>query len=261
MWTSKLGNKYPLDVIQANDVSTQKELKRLRGLKEQGNHVCADCGAQDSSWASVTHGVFVCVVCSDVHRSVGTHITKMKGCTGTYLWGPDELEKMQTVGNRKADEVFGDRKVSPLASKEEKQRFVEAKYAKLVSAGHACAKSTPCEKTKPQNCAPVKAPLQQIVRPVHVAAATTARQMPSDSRSNRPMASKSSIPDSFFEDLFGEIESTKTRYQEQPRHSSNHDTSAPRTGSFDDFWDDAFDSFESPSKHTSAAFPPLDLLA
>jgi len=261
MWTSKLGNKYPLDVIQADDASTQKELKRLRGLKEQGNHVCADCGAQDSSWASVTHGVFVCVVCSDVHRSVGTHITKMKGCTGTYLWGPDELEKMQTVGNRKADEVFGERKVSPLASKEEKQRFVEAKYAKRLPEGRARAEATPRENTGPQKCAPVRTSVQQIVRPVHVPAAATAWHIPSDSRSNRPIASKSLIPDSFFEDLFGETESSKTRCQEQPPCSSKHDTSASLVRTFDDFWDDAFDSFESPSKHMSTAVPPLDLLA
>merc|ERR1719163_318176 len=108
--------------MQENDKASQKELKRLRSLS--GNGTCADCGRQDNSWASVTHGVFICMVCSDVHRSVGTHITKVKGCTGTYLWGPDELQRMQAVGNLRGDEVYGADKVNPCASKEKKQRFV-----------------------------------------------------------------------------------------------------------------------------------------
>merc|ERR1711972_219792 len=122
---------YDLAWIKEQDISAQRELKRLRGLKEHGNHLCADCGRQDSTWASVTHGVFICITCSDVHRSVGTHVTKVKGCTGTYLWGPDELEKMQTAGNCFADQKYGSNKVSPDASKEEKQQFVTDKYAKL----------------------------------------------------------------------------------------------------------------------------------
>ena len=37
-----------------------------------------------------------------MHRSLGTHISKPKGCTGTYLWGPDELQAMRP-GNRAAN--------------------------------------------------------------------------------------------------------------------------------------------------------------
>merc|ERR1712232_444661 len=236
------------------------ELKRLRGLRERGNHVCADCGAQDSSWASVTHGVFVCVICSDVHRSVGTHVTKMKGCTGTYLWGPDELEKMQTIGNHKADEIYGDRKVSPGASKEEKQRFVEDKYAKLAFASRTKTAAPPRQQVQPRKCASQATSEQRIVGPVPVAAA--AWQTPSNSRCSAPVASKSSIPDSFFEDLFGEIESPKTGNLQYPRGSLGRDVAMARCSGFDDLWADAFDMQKPPAQHTNTAFPPsLDLLA
>merc|ERR1712032_181148 len=119
------------------------------------NHICADCGTQDTSWASVTHGTFLCITCSDVHRSVGTHITKIKGCTGTYLWGPDEVERMQTIGNAVAEELYGTEKISPTASKQEKQKYVEKKYRDRSSISDRVADvvaSQKCRTTETHTC-------------------------------------------------------------------------------------------------------------
>jgi len=64
-------------------------------------------------------------------------VTKVKGCTGTYLWGPDELEKMRTIGNSAANELYGAEKINPDASKEQKQRYVVEKYDKRSFANAA----------------------------------------------------------------------------------------------------------------------------
>merc|ERR1711881_306090 len=69
------------------------------------NSRCADCSATPTVWAIVNHGTFVCLRCASVHRSLGTHISKPKGCTGTYLWGPDELQAMRP-GNRAANNAL-----------------------------------------------------------------------------------------------------------------------------------------------------------
>ena len=103
MWTSKLGTNYSLDEIRKNDKKAHAELQRIRWRPD--NSRCADCAATPTVWAIVNHGVFVCLRCASVHRSLGTHISKPKGCTGTYLWGPDELDAMRP-GNRVANMVL-----------------------------------------------------------------------------------------------------------------------------------------------------------
>jgi len=214
MWTSKLGNKYPMDLMQKNDTSAQKELKRLRSLS--GNNRCADCHRQDSSWSSVSHGVFICVICSDVHRSVGTHITKVKGCTGTYLWGPDELQKMQSIGNRCAEDVYGAEKIDPDASKEQKQRYVVEKYEKRSYAGKPVvaqvktdSASLRVEQQQQQQQQQPVVRRTEPAKPVHnvgKVAATPASQ---------PCAlvkAGAGIPNSLFDDLFADFEETQGGY-------------------------------------------------
>jgi Putative GTPase activating protein for Arf len=107
-WRSKLGTEYDASFIEHyNQVKVKQELIRLCRLPE--NRYCADCGVPERPvvWASVNLGVFLCISCGSHHRGIGTHISKPKGCTGTYLWGPDEIERMRSMGNARAAELYG----------------------------------------------------------------------------------------------------------------------------------------------------------
>ncbi|KAK8551047.1 hypothetical protein V6N13_119538 [Hibiscus sabdariffa] len=108
---------------------------RLRGLLSQtDNRTCADCGAPDPKWASANIGVFLCLKCCGVHRSLGTHISKVLS-VALDEWSDEEIEAMIEVGgNSAANSIYesyrpeGFKKPGPNATNDERRRFIMAKY-------------------------------------------------------------------------------------------------------------------------------------
>ncbi|KAG9333183.1 hypothetical protein JZ751_013355 [Albula glossodonta] len=66
-------------------------------LDQPGNRACADCGAEDPDWASVTLGVFVCQACSSFHRNI-PHISSIKSLLSDP-WEAAEVEGLASAGN------------------------------------------------------------------------------------------------------------------------------------------------------------------
>lgn len=102
--TSKLGNKYDMLEIESTDRKYHNELKKL--LSIYPNNKCADCGSSCTSWCSINIGVFICVDCAQIHRSIGTHISKVKSCIGSYLWHPDEMNRIRALGNAISNKYY-----------------------------------------------------------------------------------------------------------------------------------------------------------
>ncbi|KAJ4297211.1 GTPase activating protein [Collariella sp. IMI 366227] len=115
--------------------------KLLQALREndQGNCWCADCGSSNKvEWVSINLAIIVCIECSGIHRSLGTHVSKIRSLTlDTTSFTPDIVDLLLLVGNRVSNMVFEARldpayKLAPQANREQRLRFITAKYVDRV---------------------------------------------------------------------------------------------------------------------------------
>ncbi|SCU77727.1 LAME_0A02036g1_1 [Lachancea meyersii CBS 8951] len=68
-------------------------------LRDPANGNCADCKtATHPRWASWSLGVFICIRCAGFHRSLGTHISKVKS-VDLDTWQEQHLRKVVEFGN------------------------------------------------------------------------------------------------------------------------------------------------------------------
>jgi hypothetical protein len=87
--------------VKVSDESNKSELVGVdKMLCVPGNDICVDCGAKNPDWASINLGILMCLECSGVHRSLGTHITKVRSLElDVECWQGSLLTFMCSVGN------------------------------------------------------------------------------------------------------------------------------------------------------------------
>uniref|UniRef100_A0A5B7A856 Putative ADP-ribosylation factor GTPase-activating protein AGD5 n=1 Tax=Davidia involucrata TaxID=16924 RepID=A0A5B7A856_DAVIN len=104
-----------------------KHRKILEGLlKLPENRECADCKSKGPRWASVNLGIFICMQCSGIHRSLGVHISKVRSAT-LDTWLPEQVAFIQSMGNEKSNSYW-EAELPPNYDRVGIENFIRAKY-------------------------------------------------------------------------------------------------------------------------------------
>uniref|UniRef100_H3CDB9 ArfGAP with GTPase domain, ankyrin repeat and PH domain 1 n=1 Tax=Tetraodon nigroviridis TaxID=99883 RepID=H3CDB9_TETNG len=114
-------------------LTSQTEAMALQTIRSiRGNGRCADCDAQNPDWASLNLGALICIECSGIHRNLGTHLSRVRSLD-LDEWPLELIKVMTAIGNELANSVWeanaqGRPKPAPDASREERERWIRAKY-------------------------------------------------------------------------------------------------------------------------------------
>lgn len=129
------GDKPSFMRTDSNDPHASEVLTRIREADE-GNRYCADCGTESKTeWVSINLGIILCIECSGIHRSLGTHISKIRSLTlDVAVFTPDIIELLLLIGNRVSNMIWEARldrtqKIVPNSSREQRLHFITSKYA------------------------------------------------------------------------------------------------------------------------------------
>ena len=112
-----------------------KLLEQVKSV-DQGNAWCADCGTNSKvEWVSINLGIILCIECSGIHRSLGTHISKVRSLTLDHLsFTLDIVELLLLVGNRVSNMIWEakldpSQKLTAQSTRDQRLQFITAKYA------------------------------------------------------------------------------------------------------------------------------------
>jgi len=113
-----------------NDKATiERHTAILKGLMAKPeNKYCCDCKKKDPRWAAWNLGCFMCIRCSGVHRSLGTHISKVKSAD-LDTWTQEQIDNMVRWGNAKANAYWESELPKDMKIPEsDVEKFIRAKY-------------------------------------------------------------------------------------------------------------------------------------
>ncbi|KAL7336172.1 hypothetical protein PS15p_201537 [Mucor circinelloides] len=110
-------------------------LAQLR--RDLSNTICADCSAKNPDWCSLNLGILICIECSGIHRSLGTHISKVRSLTlDSASFTADIVQLLLSIGNAKSNAVWESQlhdaatisKPIPTDSRDVKLKYIQVKY-------------------------------------------------------------------------------------------------------------------------------------
>lgn len=116
-----------ISMERRTSAQNKQVLKRI--LAQEGNGRCADCKTSTHPrWTSWNLGILICIRCSGIHRSLGTHISKVRSID-LDVWTDEHLKQLVSVGNDRANQYW-EAKLPPNYVPDESKivNFIRTKY-------------------------------------------------------------------------------------------------------------------------------------
>ncbi|KAI8149770.1 hypothetical protein BJV82DRAFT_589199 [Fennellomyces sp. T-0311] len=77
---------------------------------DSANTKCADCGADKPEWCSLNLGILLCIECSGIHRSLGSHLSKVRSLIlDSASYTPEVTEMLLALGNTQSNIIWDPR--------------------------------------------------------------------------------------------------------------------------------------------------------
>ncbi|KAK6198010.1 GTPase activating protein [Scheffersomyces amazonensis] len=108
-------------------------LNLVRSIPDSDNNICLDCESTDSvEWISINYLACFCVKCASGHRSIGSHITKIRSLKLDKFDNESEM-LLNYINNKKVNQYLEENlpikdKISPQTSDEDRVNFIRKKY-------------------------------------------------------------------------------------------------------------------------------------
>ncbi|EPY49532.1 centaurin 5 [Schizosaccharomyces cryophilus OY26] len=120
------------------DKKAQKPISLSKAVKESqiSDQYCADCRFTSRvEWCAINFPAVLCIDCSGIHRSLGTHVSKVRSLDLDKL-STETVELLRATGNQLINEVYEAKLSEPNAksieNQEERASFIKEKYVQKL---------------------------------------------------------------------------------------------------------------------------------
>eukprot|EP00347_Sterkiella_histriomuscorum_P007622 403348208 len=74
-------------------------------MSSESNNKCFDCGSPAPQWASISHGILICMNCTSIHRRLGVSVSQVRSIN-LDIWTEKHITMMRVGGNQQFQEYL-----------------------------------------------------------------------------------------------------------------------------------------------------------